>query len=208
MKTPSLNRINAVLIFCIALVVIMHFARPFLIPLTIGIILSTLVLPVCKKLERWGWGRGWAILVCLFLILVAGAIFITVMTAPISSFNEDLPALESSLDEKLAQIQLFFSQKLNISIHKQNSLMEQASEALSSAGNYLAGFVTGFFGFVFDSILVLVYVSFFLFYREQYETFVVKLNDDNDPEDVRKVLRQVSRVSTQYLIGRMLSILI
>lgn len=207
MKTPSLGRINTVLIFGIAFMVILHFARPFLIPLTAGIVLSMLLLPVCRKLESWGWSRGWAIVVCILIIIVTGVALVAVMVAPMASFHQDLPQLQFSLEEKLMQVQQFISQKLNISIQKQNSLMEQGSSALSSAGKYLAGFLSGFFGFLFDIILVLVYIIFFLFNRERYENFVIKLNHSNDPEEVRQTLHQISHVSTRYLVGRLLSII-
>ncbi len=208
MKTPSLGRINAVLILGIAIVVMLHFARPFLIPFAAGIILSMLVLPICKKLEGWGWPRGWAILVCIIILIAGGVGLLMVMAAPIGSFNEDLPQLRSSFEEKITQVQQFLAQKLNISVQKQNDMMEQTSSALSSAGKYLAGFLSGFFGFLFDIILMLVYISFFLYSRERYENFVVKLNQENDDKEVRQVLHQISQVSTQYLIGRLLSIFI
>lgn len=208
MKTPTLRRINAIFIFGIALVVIMHFARSFLIPFTTGIILAMLVLPVCRKLESWGWKRGWAILASVLIIILVVAALVVIMTAPISSFNQDLPDLKESMEEVLTQVQQFISEKLSISVQEQDSLMEQASEAMSSASGILTGFVTGFFGFLFDIILVLVYIAFFLNYREQYENFVVKLNDENDPDEIREVIEQISKVSTQYLIGRLLSIVV
>jgi predicted PurR-regulated permease PerM len=207
-NTPPLGRVTQVLIFAFALVAGLHFARPFLIPLAFGIILAMLVLPVCKKLEGWGWKRGWAVLVCVLLIMAVAAALVAALTAPIASFNQDLPQLQSSFEQKLAQVQQFLVERFNIPVQKQQEALKKGASALQSAGKYLAGFVAGFFGFLAEAVLVLVYVVFFLTGREKYENFVVQLNRENDPGEVREVLGQISNVSSQYLVGRLLSILI
>jgi predicted PurR-regulated permease PerM len=207
-STPPLNRVTQVLILGFALVAGLHYARSFLIPFAFGIILAMLVLPVCKKLESWGWKRGWAVLVCILLILAAGAALVGVLLAPVASFNQDLPQLQATFTQKLQQVQEFLARELNIPFEKQQSVLKQGSSALQSVGKYLAGFVTGFFGFLAETVLVLVYVVFFLLNREKYENFVVKLNRENNPDEVRRVLHDVSRVSAKYLVGRLLSILI
>lgn len=207
-RTPSLSRVILVFLFAFALVAGLHYARSFLIPFTFGIILSMLVLPLCKKLESWGWKRGLAIMACILLILAVAAGLVTALAAPLASFNQDLPQLQAAMEQKLQQVQQFITQQLNIPVQKQQSLLKQGSSAFQSVGKYLAGFVTGFFGFLAETVLVLVYVVFFLLNRDKYENFVVKLNRDNNPDEVRRVLHQISHVSTQYLVGRLLSILI
>jgi predicted PurR-regulated permease PerM len=207
MKTPPLNRTTVILLFGIALVAALYFARHFLIPLTFGIILSMLVLPICKKLEGWGWHRGWAILVCLLIIIGGFAGLLTALAAPVASFNQDLPQLQSSFEEKMHQVQEFIAQKFNIPIEKQNQVKSQGSSPLQTGGKALAGFLSGLLSFSVDAILVLVYVLFFLQSREKFENFVIQLNDENNHREVRKVIGEVSQVSQQYLAGRFLSIL-
>jgi len=207
-NAPSLSRVNRFLIFAFALVAGLYFARPFLIPFTFGTILAMLVLPVCKKLEGRGWKRGWAVLVCLLIILAVGAALITALTAPIASFNQDLPQLQTSFQQKLGQVQQYVAQQFNISVEQQQAMLKKGGSALQSAGKYVAGFVAGFFGFLAETLLVLVYVIFFLLHREKYENFVVRLNRGSDPDEVREVLGQISHVSSQYLVGRLISILI
>jgi predicted PurR-regulated permease PerM len=207
-STPPLGRVNLVLIFAFALVAGLHFGRSFLIPFTFGIILAMLVLPVCKKLESWGWKRGWSVLVCVLLIVAVGVLLLGALVAPVASFNEDLPQLQSTFQQKTAQFQEILARKLNIPVQKQEALLKQGSSGMQSVGKYLAGFITGIFGFVAEIILVLVYVIFFLLSREKYENFVVKLNPGKNHEEVRQMLGQISHVSSQYLVGRLFSIII
>jgi len=91
-------------------------------------------------------------------------------------------------------------------------MLKQGSSSIESVGKsvgkYVAGFVAGLFGFVAETLLVLVYVVFFLSGRDKYENFVVKLNPDSNAGEVREVLGQISHVSSQYLVGRLLSIFI
>jgi len=207
-STPTLGRATQVLVFAFGLVAGLHYARPFLIPFTFGIILAMLVLPVCKKLEGWGWKRGWAVLVCVLLIIAIGAAMVAVLAAPIANFNQDLPQLQASFQQKYAEVQRLLVEKFNIPVQKQQEAIKQGASALKSAGKYVAGFVAGFFGFVAETLLVLVYVAFFLSGREKYENFVVQLNGGDNTGELRQMLGQISHVSSQYLVGRLLSILI
>ncbi len=207
-STPTLGRATQVLIFTFGLVAGLHYGRSFFIPLTFGIILAMLVLPVCKKLEGWGWKRGWAVLVCVLLILLIGAALVAALAAPVASFNEDLPQLQTSFQQKYAEVQQLLVEKFNIPVQKQQEALKQGASALKSVGKYVAGFVAGFFGFVAETLLVLVYVAFFLSGREKYENFVVQLNGGRNEGELRQMLGQISHVSSQYLVGRLLSILI
>ena len=206
MNAPSLGKTNTILIFGLALFASLHFARPFLIPFVTGIIIAMLMLPICKKLERWGMGRGGAVAVCVLILVATSAGLVLIMTAPMTSLNQDFSDLQASFQEQVRQVQHYVAQQLGISVEKQDSAMEKASSGTSALGEYLAGFVTGFFGFLFDGILILVYVIFFLVNREKYKTFVIKLSQKSDNGEVKQILHQISQVSVQYLVGRFLSI--
>ena len=201
-----MGKTNTILIFGLALFTSLYFARPFLIPITTGVIVAMLVLPVCKWLERKGWSRGWAVATCVLILMLLGAGLVMVMMAPLTSFNQDFSDLEASFDEKVRQMQQYLAHQLGVSIEKQNDAVEKASSGPSPLGEYLTSFVTGFFGFIFDSILILVYIIFFLMNREKYKNFVVKLIDRTDAGEVKQILHQISKVSVQYLVGRLLSI--
>lgn len=149
-----------------------------------------------------------AITVCILVLILSGILIVAVLATPVAGFQKDLPQIQSSLNEKIHQAQKYISENLNVSIEKQVSLFEQASSDMNSGGKSISGFLGGFIGFLTDIILVLVYIIFFLLNRERYEDFVVKLTKNKGEEEVRNTLHRVSQVSVQYLVGRLLSIVI
>jgi predicted PurR-regulated permease PerM len=65
MRGISIHRANAMLLFAILLAVALYYGHTVLVPLTFGIILAMLLLPVCRKLESWGVGRALSVFLCI-----------------------------------------------------------------------------------------------------------------------------------------------
>src|SRR5690606_19129157 len=79
---------------------IMVAARPFLVPLTIAILLAMLMAPIAKRLERWGIGKGWsAFLSDLVLIAFTIGLF-AVMGVQVHRIKQDWPKLKEELMKK------------------------------------------------------------------------------------------------------------
>lgn len=75
----SLYRLNALLLLIILISVILYFGKPFIVPLFFSFLFAMLLLPLCKKLERWGLGRvlstlAGVLVIILFLVLIIGII--------------------------------------------------------------------------------------------------------------------------------------
>src|SRR5688572_30104748 len=105
MKSISIYRLNAIILLGILFVVAMYYGRTFLIPLSFAIILSMLMLPVSRKLEKWGINRFWSTMLCILIILLFVAGFILVIAAQAASFSEDLPQIQKKLHELIDNLQ-------------------------------------------------------------------------------------------------------
>jgi len=66
--------------------------------------------------------------------------------------------------------------------------------SISSAGGWL--------------VLSLIFTFLFLYNKERYETFFVKVFKNDKPARVKSIVKKISQVSEQYLLGRTYSILI
>ena len=54
----------------------LHYAKDFLMPLTIGAVMATIFLPFCKWLERMKFPKIFAVTICvLVLLLFIGGVF-------------------------------------------------------------------------------------------------------------------------------------
>jgi predicted PurR-regulated permease PerM len=57
-------------------------------------------------------------------------------------------------------------------------------------------------------VLALLFTFLFLYNKERYESFFIKLFKEKDPGEVKSIVAKISRVSEQYVLGRAYSIII
>jgi predicted PurR-regulated permease PerM len=209
MKAISVYRANALLFFGFLIFTALYFAKSFFIPFTVGILLAMMVLPICKRLENWGVNRGISIFLCILLILLIVAGMIGLLSAQVVSFMEDIPKIQTKLENQIAAMQLWVENKYNIPPEQQTSFFkDNIGSFAKEAGTFAKKLVSGTIGGLTTFLLILVYIFFFLFYREKYEKFFLKLRGENNSQEVKQVIAEITDVSVQYISGRFRAILI
>lgn len=78
------------------------------------------------------------------------------------------------------------------------------SSILYKAGGYAAELL----GFLGTFLLIFVYIFFFLLYRSKFKKFVIKLVPIDKRDKARTIITQSSKVSQNYLFGRLILIVI
>jgi predicted PurR-regulated permease PerM len=107
------------------------------------------------------------------------------------------------------QLQGFVEEKLNIPVKEQDQkLREKAKNMEAKVGDFAKKFVAGVFGAIAGFALTMVFTCLFLFQREKYKTFVLKLYKGDNVIALEKVLTSISKVSQKYLTGMSYSIMI
>lgn len=205
-------RINQYLLFLILLVVVLYFGKAFLIPIVFAALLAMLMAPVCRKVDSWKVHRAISSLVCV-LILVAVIVGIgAVIGAQFAAFAEDVGQIKSKGREMIGQLQGVVEKTFGISPEEQESVVkeqaEQAQKNGQSAGGMAAKFLAGVTSAIAGMALTLVFTFLFLFNKEKYESFFLRLYKDEDSVKVKKVVGQITHVSQQYLTGRVMSVTI
>ncbi len=209
MQTVPVNRVNSILFFGFLICTALYVAKSFLIPFVVALLLAMLVLPLCNKLEGWGINRGISIFLCILLILAVVAGIFSVFTAQVVSFNEDLPRIKSQMQDVLYKVQQWIEVRFKIPPREQESFLEEnTASSAKDAGKLAMQIVSGAIGGLTTFLLILVYIFFFLFYREKYELFFLKVRGENNSQEVKEVLGKIANVSVKYIGGRFVAILI
>lgn len=209
MQAVSLNRVNTFLIFSVITCIVLFYARSFLVPITFGAMLAMLMYPLCNWLEQRGINRIVAILICLLLIFLAMAAIFLLVTIQVSNFSDDAPQIQSRFQQQVDALQKWIEQKFGMSSQRQTAILKKNFSAMGqSAGAYVQKLVSGVIGGLTTLGIVLVYVFFFLFKREKFENFILKLNTDNRPGELKEMMGKISKVAINYLRGRLISMLI
>lgn len=82
-------------------------AKAFLIPLVTAIILSLLMVPLSRKMEKGFMSRSWAAFVNTIILLLVSIGFMALVSFQIKSVVEDWPQIKKTMKPKLEQLRSF-----------------------------------------------------------------------------------------------------
>lgn len=202
-------RINQYLLFIILLVVILYFGRTILIPVIFAAMLAMLMAPVCRRIDGWGAHRAISCVVCIFILAAFIAGIGMVVGAQVSAFAKDFNQIKMKGTEMMTRAQRLIEEKIGVSKKEQETMIEkQTKGAGQSAANVAGKILAGITSIIAGIALTLVFTFLFLFGKEKYEEFFLRLYRDEDESKVRRIVGQISDVSQRYLTGKVMSITI
>ena len=82
-------------------------ASGFLIPLTTAVILSLLMIPLCRKMEKSFMNRMSSSLVSTFFIFLASIGFFAIMSMQVKTVVDDWPKIKETMAPKIEQVKAF-----------------------------------------------------------------------------------------------------
>ncbi|HEY4198862.1 MAG TPA: AI-2E family transporter [Mucilaginibacter sp.] len=194
-----LQKTSNILFILIALTAILFFAEPLLAPLAFALVLSMLLTPLSKKLEKWGFNRGVAAVISIMALILTFVIIIGLLSWQMSNITQDLDQIKSRLSDVTGQMQAFISSHTGIKVKQQQEMIKNADTG--SPLGMLAQTTGNFLGFLVNMILVLVYIFLILYFRDHLMKFIQKAVPADEKENVAGLVHEASHVSQQYLGG-------
>jgi predicted PurR-regulated permease PerM len=205
-------RANQYLLFFVLIVVVMYFGKTFLIPIVFAALLAMLMAPLCRRLDNLGLHRALSSLVCILILAAVVAGIITIIGAQFATFARDIETIKKKGTEFVTNTQEYIERRAGVSPEEQERIVkkqaEKAQSAPQSKGSLPARIAAGVTSVVGGVILTLVFTFLFLFGKEKYQLFFLRLYKDEDEAKVKKVVDEISHVSQSYLTGRAMSITI
>src|SRR5574342_486615 len=99
-ETPFYVKVTIKLLLLCLVVLIAVMAQDFLIPFSIAVFFTFLLLPVSRKLIQLGLPRGLSIIISIALAVAVFGGLIYFFYAQIANFSDDVPELKKKLEEK------------------------------------------------------------------------------------------------------------
>ena len=200
----------ALSLFIIAVVVaILILAKVVLIPLAISFFFTYLLYPVVNRIEKWGVHRGAAIFMVLFvaLLLIGGTIL--GISVRLSNMTIDYADIKEQVDTKADMITDALEDKLGLNSNTIDNYTKKASSAITDSWeNKMGSFFAATTNTLFQIGILPVFTFFLLFYRTKTAYFIFRLVGRKNKPVALRVLKDVSTVATQYLLGQLLVILV
>jgi predicted PurR-regulated permease PerM len=207
MNSKQLLKPALVLAIAALIVVVLVYAKPFLMPLTFAGLLSMLLLPVVKWLQKKNVPHAPAILLSILLLVAFFAIVILFTSWQIADISKNSATLKQQVTEKYHNVLQYTAQLLGVSPDKQKQLLEQQqSSGSGNIGSSLRGLLTGAVALLANVLLTLVYIFLFIYFRGKLKGFVVRMAPPGSADDAVKTINDAQKVSQQYLTGLFLMI--
>ncbi len=202
MTQSVLFRVTLLLIFIFLLVVGLIYARAFLVPVFFAGLLSLLLLPVSKKIQRFIPNEIVSIILSLFLflILICGVSFF--ISTQVSNIISDYDQIEGKIREKTHTLQSTVNQYTGMNEREQEAWFDKESEELLKSG-FQKGttLLVGVGNFVFGLTLVMIYTFFLQLYRNKIKLFILSLIDETEHEKANTILNKVQSLVLHYITG-------
>ncbi|HEX2934798.1 MAG TPA: AI-2E family transporter [Bacteroidales bacterium] len=208
-QPAPLKRINNVLFFLVLITLILYYGRGILILLMFSIFLAMLMAPASNKMEEWGFSRVASTIVSVVIIMVVIAGLLSLIFYQIVAISEDFPNIQKKAESAVAALQEWIKNNFSMTNKEQlNAFQDQVKNILQNAGGFLAGLIKGVATFIGSSVLAVVLTFLLLLKREKYEDFFVMLFKAEQRNEMKEIIRKITKIAQQYLVGRAISIII
>lgn len=202
----SLQRYALLVLSAIGTVIILKWASSIFIPLTFALLISLLLYPFCKLLERFI-PRALASMLSILVFIAVLSGIIAVVSVQAISFAQDLPEFQIKLLTLTDDVQLWLARHFHINTDQQAEYLQQTSERiLSTVARSLQTLFTAVTEFTFWTIFVFIFTFFILFHRSLFITFLTSLFAKKDQINVLRIMGDTRLVINSYITGLLLEV--
>ncbi len=208
-EQPFYFRITIKLLLFSLVIAFLVLAKNVLLPFTLAVFFTFLLMPVSRRLEQWRFPKVIAILVSIVLALAIFVALLYFFYSQIISFVNDLPLLEKTLTSKIDSVQQFISETFHVSKIEQKAwITTKIQENADTGGVLVLGLFSATGSFLASFALIPIYIFFLTLYQDKFKEFVKLITEDDKNEHTLMVVKKVSRVSQKYLMGIFLDVVI
>ncbi len=202
LRFASPLRTASILIILVICFVILSWAQDVIVPLLFSVIFSSMLFPICFRLEKWGCHKGLAAFVSVLVAGIASALFLTVLATQIIHLVGQAPKFIERISTLVDNAENMVAQRFHIEkstqadqVHQQVAkLIDNSSAYFSSATAFATGIISQF-------LLVLLFSFFLLYLRVFFLEFFYKVFASADKLLIDDTMQKIYAVIQDYLSG-------
>ncbi|MGK7392674.1 MAG: AI-2E family transporter [Candidatus Cyclobacteriaceae bacterium M2_1C_046] len=202
MNSSLLKDANKILLFLILLFVGLYYAKNFLIPIAYAVILAMLLQPLRVRFEKARIHPRWATFFCVltFFFILSALIFL--IAFQVTELYNDLPEIQRNAEIKLEKLKVYLSEEWSITKEQQDKIFNAFS--LEEQKQRLENIFTSFAFYTFDIFLIMVYVYVFLYFKDHFKRFILKLVPLYNNTKAKEIMKDSGDVAGRYLVGKLI----
>jgi putative heme transporter len=176
--------------------------RDIVIPLAFAGLISVVMLPLVKRIEKKT-GTTWAVIIVLFGSIIIFGFLGWLLVNQVVGLAKDLPNLESKLTNFINNTQSTISDRFGIENTEQKTMVQDALKGVSA---YVGAILLTTTNTLSTFIQIPIYIFLLLIYREKFRLFFLSFIPDDDNNLNWK--KEIENVIQGYISGLMLVTLI
>jgi len=200
MPQPRLTKAILVLLFLFLVTGGIILGREFLLPIAFALLLSMLLLKRTAWLESKGVPRWLSILSCLLLVLAVFSGVIYLISWQISDLDTEISEVSKMFSKMQREVKQFIRETLGLSAKEANELVDGAAKP-NNAPEIVATVLAALTRIFTNSVLTLVYVFLFLYFRTHLKKFILMLVPEEKKSNANVIIHDSIHVANGYITG-------
>ena len=197
------------LLSIILILALLYAGSEILVPIAFSTLIALLLVGPARSLERHGFPRGAAAMVCLLLALVVFIVVFYFISHAIISFRSDLPLMMKNIESSLKELEVFVQKTLRISRRDAAEMVQNSTDkVIPSTSSIVNSTVNTVTGMVFVGIMVFIITFLLLLYRRLILLFSVSLFSPTYTGQITNVFARTQVMIRSYITGLLIEMVI
>jgi len=198
-----------ILLLIVMLSMLLYFGKTLFVPLSFALLVSFILYPICKWLEKKGVGKALSIFISVLIItLLIGAI-IYLLFLQLSGFLAEWDVFKIKFSESLVQLFDFMEKQFGINADDISKFPEKLIN--SSQSEIFSMFINTSYTIsisTFYLIIIPVFSVLILYYRQLLANALYSLFPNDKKEDVSGIISEIIQIYHNFVKGMLLIYLI
>lgn len=182
---------------------ILVFAKPILIPLSIALLISFILLPLVKKFEKWKIGKTFAAFLSIFavILMIGGVTYF--FSTQIINVAQEFTHFQDKIIRAFADVSLFINNHISFMQNLEtDELFNRMKVWLTDSTGFLVSkTVSNTATFMAGLLATIVFTFLILIYRDGLTKAFLAFSPEDNRERVLKMFKSVQQVGQKYLFG-------
>ncbi|HLF51869.1 AI-2E family transporter [Flavobacterium sp.] len=189
--------------------IVLYFGKTLFIPLSFSLLISFILYPICKWMEKKGINRSIAILLSVFTVLILFGAIIYLLVAQMVEFLQEWQTLRAKLLEATTQLSAFLAEQFGISIERQQAFFRNSfSNSGSQTISFLRSTVFSFSESIFIFLIIPVFSALILFHRQILANILYQIFPLEKKVIIHEILVETIHAYYNFIKGMLLVYLI
>jgi predicted PurR-regulated permease PerM len=198
-----------ILQYIVLILVLLYFGKTLFIPLSFAMLISFILYPICKWMEKNGIHSNIAIGLSLIIVVFFFGTILYLLFSQILQLSNEWQTLELKLGESLNQLSTFLTEQFGVNEEKQLSYIRNAvNNSSSQILVFLKNTVYSFSESLYYLIVIPIFSALILFYRQLLIQSLYQIFPSDKKEMIHEIIIETISEYYKFIKGMLVVYLI